>query len=127
MMTTGFCLSLYLAAVKRRQELVSQNGSATRKVLHHYSVALIDRYAEMAATGTIIFYSLFIMTAHPELVITVPLVLYGLFRYWFIVEIHKGGESPTDVLIGDWRLMGSVALWAALYIFSLLPGAAGHA
>ena len=71
-----------LAAVKRRQEL-AQTGREGRTVLQHYSVALVDRYAEMAATGALLFYSLFVMNAHPELVITIPLVLFGLFRYWF--------------------------------------------
>ena len=99
MFITTLCLALYLAAVKRRQEL-SQSGSEGRKVLEKYSVALVDRYAEMSATGALLFYSMFVMSAKPALVITVPLVLFGLFRYWFVVEALDGGESPTDALLG---------------------------
>lgn len=64
------------------------------------TVDLIDRYAEMAATGALVFYSMFVMSAQPDLVITVPVVLFGLFRYWFVVEKMQGGESPTDALFG---------------------------
>ena len=41
------------------------------------------------------------MRGHPELVITIPLVLFGLFRYWFVVASLAGGEVPTDVLLSD--------------------------
>ena len=85
MCITTLCLALYLAAVKRRQEL-SQSGTEGRKVLAKYSVELVDRYAEMSATGALLFYSMFVMSTRPELVITIPLVLYGLFRYWYVVE-----------------------------------------
>lgn len=110
MFITTLCLALYLAAVKRRQELVS-SGSDGRKVLERYSVSLVDRYAEMSATGALVFYSMFVMEARPELVLTVPLVLFGLFRYWYVVEKLDGGESPTDVLLSDWQLLLTVLLW----------------
>lgn len=110
MFITTLCLALYLAAVKRRQEL-SQSGTEGRKVLEKYSVSLVDRYAEMAATGALLFYSIFVMSSKPELVITVPLVLFGLFRYWFVVEALDGGESPTDALLADWQLLLAVVLW----------------
>lgn len=120
MFVTTLCLALYLAAVKRRQEL-SQSGSEGRQVLERYSVALVDRYAEMAATGALVFYSLFVMTAKPRLVLTVPLVLFGLFRYWYVVEELDGGESPTDALLADWQLLLTVALWAAVCGWALWP------
>ena len=120
MFITTLCLALYLAAVKRRQEL-SQSGSEGRKVLEKYSVALVDRYAEMSATGALLFYSMFVMSAKPALVITVPLVLFGLFRYWFVVEALDGGESPTDALLADWQLLLTVALWVLTCIWALWP------
>lgn len=122
MFVTTLCLALYLAAVKRRQE-ISQSGSQGRKVLGAYSVALIDRYAEMSATGALVFYSMFVMEARPELVITVPLVLFGLFRYWYVVEALEGGESPTDALLSDWQLLATVALWVGACAWSLWPAA----
>ncbi len=121
MFVTTLCLALYLAAVKRGQELVS-NGSESREVLQHYTPALLDRYAEMAATGALLFYSLFVMTARPALVMTIPLVLYGLYRYWFIVESKEAGESPTDALLGDWQLLLTVAIWGVVSAVSIWPG-----
>jgi len=118
MCVTTLCLALYLAAVKRRQEL-AQSGSEGRKVLKKYSVALVDRYAEMSATGALLFYSMFVMSTRPALVITIPLVLYGLFRYWYVVEALDGGESPTDALLADWQLMVVVVLWVATCMFVL--------
>jgi decaprenyl-phosphate phosphoribosyltransferase len=121
MFVTTLCLALYLAAVKRGQELAS-SGSDSREVLQHYTPALIDRYAEMAATGALLFYSLFVMTARPEMVMTIPLVLYGLYRYWFIVESKDCGESPTDALLGDWQLLLTVAIWGVVSAVSIWPG-----
>ncbi|UMR32520.1 decaprenyl-phosphate phosphoribosyltransferase [Massilia sp. MB5] len=120
MFITTLCLALYLAAVKRRQEL-SQSGTEGRKVLEKYSVSLVDRYAEMSATGALLFYSMFVMSAKPELVITIPLVLFGLFRYWFVVEALDGGESPTDALLADWQLLLTVVLWVAACGWALWP------
>lgn len=120
MAITTLCLALYLAAIKRRQEL-SQSGKEGRKVLEKYSVSLVDRYAEMSATGALLFYSMFVMSARPELVITIPLVLFGLFRYWYVVEALDGGESPTDALYNDWQLLLTVVLWAAACGWALWP------
>jgi len=113
MFVTTLCLALYLAAVKRRQELV-QAGSSAREVLDKYSLPLIDRYAEMSATGALVFYSLFVMSAHQELIVTIPVVLFGLFRYWYIVDREGGGESPTDTLLTDWQLLLTALVWIVL-------------
>lgn len=122
MFVTTLCLALYLAAVKRRQEL-AQNGTEGRKVLAKYSVALVDRYAEIAATGTLIFYSLFVMSERPLLVITIPLVLFGLFRYWYVVEQLEGGESPSDAVLHDWQLFLTTVAWVGVCIWALWPKA----
>lgn len=120
MFITTLCLALYLAAVKRRQEL-SQSGSEGRRVLEKYSVSLVERYAEISATGALLFYSMFVMSDKPELVVTIPLVLFGLFRYWFVVEAHDRGESPTDVLLADWQLLLTVVLWVVVCVYTLWP------
>ena len=122
MSITTLCLALYLAAIKRRQEL-SQRGSESREVLERYTVALVDRYAEMAATGALVFYSMFVMSAQPKLVITVPVVLFGLFRYWFVVEKLEGGESPTDALLSDLPLLATVLVWIGVCLWVLWPAA----
>ena len=120
MFITTLCLALYLAAVKRRQEL-SQSGTEGRQVLEKYTVALVDRYAEMSATGALLFYSMFVMSTRPELVVTVPLVLFGMFRYWYVVEALDGGESPTDALLSDMPLLLTVALWVGVCAWALWP------
>jgi decaprenyl-phosphate phosphoribosyltransferase len=120
MAVTTLCLALYLAAVKRRQEL-AQNGTQGREVLNKYSVGLIDRYAHMAATGALFFYSLYVMSAKPEMVMTIPLVLFGLFRYWYVVDELDGGESPTDALVADKQLLATVVLWIGVCAWALWP------
>ena len=120
MFITTLCLALYLAAIKRRQELIT-NGNSSRKVLEHYTVPLINRYAEMSATGALLFYSLFVITSRPELVVTIPFVIYGIFRYWFVVESNKDGESPTDILISDWQLSLTIFIWISICIWTLWP------
>jgi decaprenyl-phosphate phosphoribosyltransferase len=118
MFVTTLCLALYLAAIKRRQELI-QSGTEGRKVLKNYSVSLMDRYAEMSATSALLFYSMFVMSTRPELIITIPLVLYGMFRYWYIVEVIELGESPTDALLDDWQLLFTVILWGIACVFTI--------
>jgi 4-hydroxybenzoate polyprenyltransferase len=120
MAITTLCLALYLASIKRKQELVSA-GAEGRKVLQDYSITLVDRYAEMSATGALIFYSLFVMTTNPGLVFTIPLVLFGMFRYWFVVETQEGGETPTDVLLTDKPLILCVLIWAGFCVYALRP------
>jgi 4-hydroxybenzoate polyprenyltransferase len=118
MAITTLCLALYLASIKRRQELNS-TGTEARRVLRHYSVALVDRYAEMSAVGALMFYSLFVMSTNSKLSATIPLVIFGLFRYWFVVESKDGGESPTDAVMSDWPLALAIVAWVGVCIVAL--------
>lgn len=120
MFVTTLSISLYLASIKRRQELIN-SGSQSRGVLEHYSIPLIDRFAEMAAIYSIIFYSLYVMAVQPQLIITIPFVMFGLYRYWFIVEMLEEGESPTDVIIQDLQILLTVFAWVACCIWVLMP------
>ena len=120
MAITTLCLALYLASIKRRQELENA-GTDTRRVLAHYSVALVDRYAEMSAVGALIFYSLFVMSNNNTLVATIPLVIFGLFRYWYVVESKEEGESPTDVVLTDGPLIACIIAWLGVCVVSLAP------
>jgi len=119
MAITTLCLALYLASIKRRQELATA-GSGSREVLQRYSVALVDRYAEISAVGALIFYSLFVMSSgNDHMAFTIPLVIFGLFRYWYVVEALDGGESPTDVAVTDKPLIAAVALWVGVCLYAL--------
>lgn len=118
MFITTLSLALYLAAIKRRQELV-KSGASARDVLKNYSLNLIDKYAEMSATCAILFYSLFVMSDRPDMVFTIPFVLFGLYRYWFIVEMEDSGESPTDALFNDCILQLTIVGWVGACFYGL--------
>lgn len=120
MAITTLSLALYLASIKRRQELAS-SGAKSRTVLRAYTATLIDRYAEISATGALVFYSLFVMSTYPNLAFTIPLVIFGLFRYWYIVEQLDQGESPTDVILTDWSLALTVLAWIGVCVWMLWP------
>ena len=116
MLVTVLCLALFLASLKRRQESLRQGqnkkGPGGRiNVLNHYSVSLSNRYAEMAMTGTLLFYGLFVAIIRPELAVTILFGFYGFFRYWFLVEAKGKGESPTETLLSDWQLLFVVLIW----------------
>jgi 4-hydroxybenzoate polyprenyltransferase len=119
MLITTLSLALYLAVIKRRQELAG-SGAATRSVLRFYTLPLLDRYAETAALSALVFYGLFVVTIRPRLNVTMPFVLFGLFRYWYLVESSGKGETPTEVVWGDPTLIATVAAWAAVCVWRLM-------
>jgi decaprenyl-phosphate phosphoribosyltransferase len=120
MCITTLSLALYLASIKRRQELLNI-GTHSRQVLANYSIDLVDRYAEISATGALIFYSLFVLSSKPILSITIPFVIFGLFRYWYIVEQKNKGEAPTDVLYNDWQMILTILLWLSFILYLINP------
>lgn len=122
MFVTTLCLALFLASIKRKKELTG-SGTAGRKVLGQYSVELVDKYAQMSSMGALIFYSLFVLSTRPELAVTIPFVIFGLFRYWFTVEQLDRGESPTDALYADWQLGLTVVGWAACCAYIIVTKA----
>jgi len=121
MFVTTFSLALYLAAIKRRQEL-AVHGDDSRSVLNKYSIPLMRQYAQISAICTLMFYSLFVMSVKPELVVTIPIVLFGFFRYMYITEEPGQGESPTDVLFDDWPLFCTILIWIISCLIALWPG-----
>ncbi|WP_225580202.1 hypothetical protein [Pseudomonas sp. PDM16] len=92
-------------------------------MLKQYSVALVSRYAEMSAVEALLFYSMsmFVMSTRSELVVTIPLVLFGVFRYRFLADQLAAGESPTDALTSDVQLLAVIALWVGKGIWFLWP------
>lgn len=119
MFITTLSLALFLAAIKRRQELMN-NGNKARSVLRHYTVELVEKYAEMSGTCAILFYSLYIISDKPDMVFTIPFVLFGLYRYWYIVELKNSGESPTDALFMDKWLQLTIFGWISACLYSLV-------
>ncbi len=120
MFVTTLSLALYLVSIKRLQELKSGDING-RAVLKKYNAHLMERYAEISAISSLLFYSLFVITESPQMSITIPFVIYGLFRYWFLVENLNKGESPTDTLLEDWQMLITTVLWLLVCIWALYP------
>jgi decaprenyl-phosphate phosphoribosyltransferase len=119
MLVTTLCLALYLAALKRRQELRATVQGGGRAVLGAYSPALLERYAQTAACGAIVFYALWVVDVRPQLALTIPAVLFGFFRYAYLVEARGEGECPTDTLWRDLPLLLTIAAWAAMCVWAM--------
>lgn len=117
MLAATLFLALYLAALKRRQEL-RVRGESARPVLRRYSARTLDRFARAAGACAFLVYALFTLVERPVLLPTVPLVLLGLLRYRGLAE-HPAGESPTDALLSDRVLAAVVLAWAALCVRAL--------
>jgi 4-hydroxybenzoate polyprenyltransferase len=117
-------LSLFLALSKRRHELVLLQGQASshRQILKEYSIPMLDQMITITAAGTVMSYSLYTIqgqTGHYRLSITIPFVLYGIFRYLYLVYMHMEGGSPDEVLLSDRHMLGTVML-CTLCIFLVL-------
>lgn len=108
-------LSLFLAIGKRRQELVllGRGVGSHREVLAHYSLPLLDQLTSIVTTATIMAYSLFTFTSGRtiHLMWTIPLVLYGIFRYLYLIHIEGKGGAPDKVLLEDKPLLATVVLY----------------
>lgn len=109
-----FLLALFLALGKRRAEL-GLEGVRVRTSLDGYSVALVDQLLGIVAAATIAAYTGYALAAHDTrwLVATVPLVVYGLFRYLLLLHRRGLGEEPETLLVEDLPLLVTVAVWAA--------------
>lgn len=117
-------LSLLLAFGKRRNELVVLEGDASshRQILKEYNLPLLDQLITIVTAATVMAYSLYTFqapTSDHRLMITIPLVLYGTFRYLYLVYVRKEGGSPQDLLLRDWHMLGTVALCVASVILIL--------
>jgi 4-hydroxybenzoate polyprenyltransferase len=111
-------LSLFIGFAKRRHErvLLDNNAAAHRKNLDQYSAAFLDTLLAVVAGATIMAYSLYTFSAPnlPEnhaMMATIPFVLYGIFRYLYLVHRKNGGGAPEQVLLDDLPLLGCIVLW----------------
>ena len=119
MFVTTFSLAIFLASMKRLQELRT-HGDGSRKVLSEYTDAFTQRITEISGTLAVVFYSFYTFTAHPAFIYTIPVVLFVLIRYWFIADKAGAGESPTDLILRDWQLLTAAAVMIGIYAFVLL-------
>jgi len=127
-------LALFLSFSKRRHELTLLADGATehRPILHEYSPYLLDQMISVVTASTLVAYTLYATDAATaarlgttRLGLTIPFVLYGIFRYLYLVHQKRAGGSPTSLLVTDGPLLACVALWSvavALILYTPLGG-----
>jgi 4-hydroxybenzoate polyprenyltransferase len=110
--------SLLIAFGKRRSEIIEmdQEAEAHRPALEHYTIPFLDHLIVITATASVMAYSLYTFSAenvprNHAMMATIPLVLYGVFRYLYLTMVKGSGGSPEELLLSDRSLAVSVALF----------------
>lgn len=118
-----FLLSLFLGFGKRRAELalLAHGAGSHRKVLDGYTLPLLDQYIMIVSGTTIVAYSLYTFSAPnvPEnhsMMLTIPFMVYAIFRYLYLIEVKHAGGTPEEVLLSDRPFQVSMLLWAVTVI-----------
>lgn len=118
-----FLLALFLGFSKRRNELLifQENAYNHRRILEHYSLEFIDNMLSIVTTSTLISYSLytFYASSNRRSMITILFVLYGIFRYQYIIYNKKMGESPEEIVLTDKPLAVDIMLWVLVSVVIL--------
>lgn len=130
MILTTIFVSLFLAVSKRRAELSQieqEDIEKQRKVLDHYAIEFTEQMNTIAATGTIICYALYTVSSKAistfqtdKLIYTTPFVIYGIFRYLYLIHKKNLGESPTQIVTKDIPIIINTIIWfiaSALIIY----------
>ena len=121
-------LSLFLGFTKRRQELSQLEETATehRAILKEYSIGFLDQMISIVTSATVVAYFLYTLAPEtqdklgtPYLPLTIPFVLYGIFRYLYLVHRHNLGDNPTVTLYADRPLFINIVLWAVAAVVIL--------
>lgn len=113
-------LALFIGLSKRRHELVllGNNANSHRKILEEYSPRLLDQMISVVTASTLMAYALYTMAPETKdkfgtsyMILTIPFVIYGIFRYLYLVHQKEEGGSPTAILINDKPSLFNVLLW----------------
>lgn len=127
----GLMVTLFLGFAKRRAELLAlrEDAGGHRRALQDYGPAFLDNMISVCAAGVLVTYSLYTVDAATvaihrtdKLVYTVPLVLYGLFRYLFLLHRRGGAGDAARDLFTDRHLLLTLLLWVGLTLFLLRGG-----
>ncbi len=125
----GGFLALFLVLGKRRHELVllGEDAEKHRKILQEYNLDLIDRMLGLVTTSVLVFYSLYTflaegLPANHTMMLTIPFLMYGIFRYLYLIHVRHEGGAPEDIALRDRPLQVTIALFAltvfvVIYIF----------
>lgn len=122
----GGFLALFMALGKRRAELVLLGGDASnhRAILEDYNLDLIDRLQGIVTTSAVVAYSLYTFLAEglPEnhaMMLTIPFVLYGIFRYLYLIHIRNEGGAPEEILLRDRPMQVTLLLYGVMVFVAL--------
>jgi 4-hydroxybenzoate polyprenyltransferase len=123
MIMTGFMISLLIGFAKRYAELTCADTSHNhRAVLQEYSLETLKAFMTIMASATIITYSLYTLSARSielhgttNLIYTTPFVIYGIFRFLYLVIYYKSGDDPSSQIFRDRHLVVTVIAWALAY------------
>ncbi|MCB9146985.1 MAG: decaprenyl-phosphate phosphoribosyltransferase [Anaerolineales bacterium] len=118
-----FLLSLFLGFGKRRAELalLTDGAGSHRKVLDGYTLPLLNQYIMIVSGMTIIAYSLYTFSApnvpaNHSMMLTIPFMVYAIFRYLYLIEVEKAGGTPEEILLSDRPFQVSMLFWAVAVI-----------
>jgi hypothetical protein len=118
--------SLFLALGKRRNELelLKDGAAGHRKNLEQYTLELVDQLILIVASVTIMAYSLYTFSAENlprdhSMMLTIPLVVYGLFRYLYLVQVKRKGGAPEELLLTDPGMLGTAICWVGVSVLVL--------
>jgi len=122
-------LALYLGFGKRRAEMVllANGANAHRKVLDGYTIPLLDSLIIIVSGTTIVAYSLYTFSA-PNLpgnhlmMLTIPFVIYGIFRYLLLIHVQDAGGAPEEMILTDRPLLSTFLLWGLSVVAILYLG-----
>lgn len=120
-------IALFLGFVKRRQEIVTLGSAADqRPILREYSIAFLDQMIAIVTASTVLAYSLYALSAEvaiklgtPWMGLTIPYVLYGIFRYLYLVYRRGQGENPSGLVSSDPALIVTILLWGGTAVIAL--------
>ena len=119
-------LALFLGFGKRRNELtvLGKDAGSHRKILGQYSLPLLDQFISIVLAGLIVSYALYTITSptalkHKFLVVTLLNVMYGIFRYLYLIHIENKGGSPETILMEDRPMQINLLLWFAEALIAL--------
>jgi 4-hydroxybenzoate polyprenyltransferase len=112
-------LALFLAIGKRRQELIllAEDAENVRAAYRDYNMPLLDDMLRMVTTGSVLTYMLYTVEATTirvngySMMLTIPFVVYGIFRYLYLIHVRGQGSAPDELLFEDMPLLLAVVLW----------------
>lgn len=117
-------LALYIGFGKRRAELTLLQNDANnhRRVLDGYNLTLLDQLITIVSGTTIVAYSLYTFSApnlpdNHSMMLTIPFVIYGIFRYLYLIQVEQAGGAPEDIVLTDRPLQITVLLWGLSVLF----------